>query len=73
MNYSQKVIKLMTDNEITASTLAKALEVKSNVINNWVARESVPERFSVKISDFFKVDLRSLLDEEIKEVVSTGA
>lgn len=71
MTYSQKVIKLMKNNGVSASQLAKVLEIKNpTVVNNWVSRESVPCKYSVQIAEFFEVDLTSLMDEKVKKVIS---
>lgn len=69
MSYSFKVANLVKNKGISAYRLAIEIGENPNGVANWLREERVPHKYALKISRYFKVDLESLLDDEM-EVVS---
>ncbi|MDR1460976.1 MAG: helix-turn-helix domain-containing protein [Campylobacteraceae bacterium] len=60
--------KMMKQENTKNIDLAAFLEVSAQVFGNWVARESIPEKYASKIADYYKTDLTSLYDENVKPI-----
>lgn len=69
MSYSLKVLKLIESKGISAYRFALGIGSSPNSTATWVREKRVPYKYALKISRYFKVDLESLLDDEM-EVVS---
>lgn len=65
MTYSEKVIKLTEEANLKPYGLAKEIGANPRSATNWFKRGAIPCGFAVKIARFFKVDLESLLDDEL--------
>lgn len=69
MNYTEKVIYLTKNKGITPYKLANNIEgVSVNTATNWFKNKKVPEKHALKIADYFEIEVRSLLDDEISIV-----
>ncbi|MDR2100415.1 MAG: helix-turn-helix domain-containing protein [Campylobacteraceae bacterium] len=44
--------------------LANFLQVSAQVFGNWVARESIPEKYAPKIAEYYRIDLNSFYDDK---------
>ncbi|MDR2789401.1 MAG: helix-turn-helix domain-containing protein [Campylobacteraceae bacterium] len=67
--------KMMKESGTKNIDLANFLQVSAQVFGNWVARESIPEKYAQKIAQFYKTDLNSLYDDEaqsVKKIPITG-
>lgn len=65
MTYTAKVRLLKEREGISAYRLAKEIGEKPEAVANWFSRDSVPEKFALKIARHFGVSVEILLDEEV--------
>lgn len=63
-----KIRRLRQERNITQIQLAKYLNVSNTTISNWENNLRVPDIFIlIKIADYFKVSLDTLVGREFKE------
>jgi phage repressor protein C with HTH and peptisase S24 domain len=60
--------KLMKQENTKNIELANFLQVSAQVFGNWISRETVPEKYASKIAEYYKMDLNSLYDDEVRSV-----
>jgi len=65
MTYSEKVIMLVEQAKLKPYSFAKEIGANPRSATNWFKRGAIPCNFAVKIARFFKIDLESLLDDEL--------
>ncbi|MDR0408648.1 MAG: hypothetical protein LBH45_07030 [Campylobacteraceae bacterium] len=60
--------KMMKQENTKNIDLASFLQISPQVFGNWVARESIPEKYASKIAEYYKRDLNFLYDENAQPV-----
>ncbi|MDR0761677.1 MAG: helix-turn-helix domain-containing protein, partial [Campylobacteraceae bacterium] len=56
--------KMMSQENTKNIELANFLQVSPQVFGNWVARESIPEKYAAKIAEYYKVDISYFYGKE---------
>lgn len=67
-----KILELMKNNNVTAATLTRELNLNHSAINNWTSGKAKPSADALsKIADYFNVSVDYLLGRtEIRETVT---
>ena len=62
MSFSDWIKDLMQQNELNASALARALNVKPSAVSHWTNNKRLPDDPSIEsLSEYFDFDLKEIL------------
>ncbi|MDR2080310.1 MAG: hypothetical protein LBP54_00275 [Campylobacteraceae bacterium] len=62
----ETTIEMMKQEGTKNIDLALFLGVSAQVFGNWISRKSIPEKYTAKIAEYYKVDIAFLYDKEAK-------
>lgn len=73
MEINQRIVKLLSEKNLTQKELCQNIGVSPSTLNNWLKlNRSIPSEYLIPISEFFNVSVYYLLsdDENIPKLLS---